>query len=270
MALLFQGQALPLSSDGLSATAVNLGIHVAEIWSVVTVETSGCGFLPDGRPQIRYERHVFHRLTQGKFDDGDVSDPSAGGYGPAGGHQYDRLQRAIAKAPADKNVRAAALQSASWGIGQIMGENYSAAGFTAVEDMVTAMSDSEDKQLKAMASFLTANRLNIALQAHDWTSFARRYNGPNFAVNRYDLNLNAEFQKCLAGALPDLTVRAAQLYLTYLGFHPGGVDGVAGKLTLAALTEFQTKHNIKPTNAIDDQVVSALSAAVIAASNGGS
>jgi hypothetical protein len=138
-----------------------LGVHASEIWTVLAVETSGCGFLPDRRPQILYERHIFHRLTQGRYDDGDISDPSPGGYGPRGAQQYDRLARAAAK------DRLAALQSASWGIVQIMGGNYRSAGFHDVEEMVGAMCQSEDDQLAAMAAFLNNSNLHTSLQAHD-------------------------------------------------------------------------------------------------------
>jgi hypothetical protein len=117
----------------------------------------------------------------------------------------------------------------------MMGENFVAAGFRNVEDMVTAMVQSEDAQLEAMGSFLTATKLRASLRAHDWTSFARGYNEPNFAINRYDVRLNGEFQRLSLGVLPDLNVRAAQLYLTYLGFHPGSIDGIAGEKTLSAL-----------------------------------
>src|SRR6266478_4409052 len=137
MALAFQGTALALSSNGLAAVANSLGVHAPEIWAVLAVETSGCGFLPDRRPQILYERHIFHRLTQGRYDDGDISDPSPGGYGPRGAQQYDRLAKAMAK------DTSSAQQSASWGIGQIMGENYRSAGFRNVEDLVAAMCPSQ-------------------------------------------------------------------------------------------------------------------------------
>jgi hypothetical protein len=53
--------------------------------------------------------------------------------------------------------RNAPLQSASWGIGQITGENFAVAGFQSVEDMVVAMSQSEDDQLKAMGNVLTGD-----------------------------------------------------------------------------------------------------------------
>jgi N-acetylmuramidase len=119
---------------------------------------------------------------------------------------WDRLNRAILK------DRAAALQSASWGLGQIMGVNFVKAGFEDVEDMVAAMSDSEDRQLMAMANFLTGTKLASFLRGHDWASFARGYNGSNFAINRYDVRLNSEYQRFSAGVLPDLNVRAVQLF----------------------------------------------------------
>jgi hypothetical protein len=249
----FQGTGRPLSTEGLGVVSRKLGVHAPEIWTVLAVETSSCGYLPDKRPQILYERHIFHRLTRGKFEDGDISSPTAGGYGQSGAHQYDRLALAIAK------NRSAALQSCSWGIGQIMGENYALAGFADVEQMVAAMSESEDQQLDAMSNFLVGSRLNIPLQAHDWASFARGYNGPSYAIHRYDIRLNAEFQKYSAGALPDLNVRAAQLYLTYLHFHPGSLDGIAGSRTLSALADFQTQHGLTTTRAIDPEAVAQLS-----------
>jgi N-acetylmuramidase len=234
----FQGSATALSSNGLAAVASSLGVYAPEIWTVLAVETSGCGYLPDRRPQILFERHIFHRLTGGQYDDGDISDPTPGGYGPTGANQFDRLARAIAK------DRAAALQSASWGIGQIMGTNFAAAGFPNVEAMVAAMSESEDGQLAAVGAFLASTGLGAPLRAHDWASFARGYNGPNYTINRYDIRLNSEFQKYSSGVLPDLSVRAAQLYLTYLGFHPGGIDGIAGQMTMAALADFKSGNAV--------------------------
>jgi hypothetical protein len=250
----FQGNAQALTVEGLSAVCQKLGIHAPEIWTVLAVETSGCGFLPDRRPQILYERHIFHRLTDGQYDDGDISDAKPGGYSACGAHQYTRLAAAIAK------DRAAALQSCSWGIGQIMGENYARAGFAGAEQMVAAMSESEDQQLVAMGNFLVSFRMSVPLQAHDWASFARGYNGANYAIHRYDIRLHAEFQKYSAGALPDLNVRAAQLYLTYLGFHPGPIDGMGGTRTRSALADFQAQRGLEQTSTIYADAVAQLSA----------
>src|ERR1700761_8069853 len=88
----FQGKAVALSSDGLTKSCDAIGVHAQEIWTVLHVETRGaCGFLPDRRPTILYERHIFHRLTRGAYDDGDISDAMPGGHGPPGAQQYDRL-----------------------------------------------------------------------------------------------------------------------------------------------------------------------------------
>jgi hypothetical protein len=250
----FIGQTLAIDSTGLAAVANALNVQAAEIWTVLHVETSGCGFLPDRRPPILFERHIFSRLTGGAFDasNPDISNPQPGGYGPGGANQYTRLSQAFAL---NSN---AALQSASWGIGQIMGENFSAAGFPDVETMVAAMVDSENAQLNAFRSFLQSNQLSGPLQAHNWASFARGYNGPNFAINQYDVKLNAAFQQFSAGPLPDLDVRAAQLYLTIRGISPGGIDGVLGPRTSSAIIAFQATAGLPQTGSLDAQTLSAL------------
>src|SRR5580700_7067211 len=146
----FVGKSLALSPEGLAAAATQLSVGTAEIAAVFSVETRGAGYLPDRRPQILFERHYFSRLTAGQFDatNPEVSAPTPGGYGDSGAHQYDRLSEAIGL------NREAALRSASWGLAQVMGDNYPAAGFAGVEQMVAAVSDSEDAQLEAMAGFI--------------------------------------------------------------------------------------------------------------------
>ena len=51
--------------------------------------------------------------------------------------------------------------------------------------------------------------------------------------------------------LPDLALRKAQVALLYLGFNPGTVDGVIGKHTTSALTEFQQKFSLPDTGNLD-------------------
>ena len=110
----FRGKAIPLDQEGLADVIDRLRVHAAELWAVLNVETRGCGFLPDRRPMILSERHIFSRETQHRFDNSnpDISNQQPGGYGAGGAAQYDRLQRAAAL------DRTAALRSASWGIGQ--------------------------------------------------------------------------------------------------------------------------------------------------------
>jgi hypothetical protein len=250
------GTASALSTAGLNQTVERLGVDLPTVWALLSVETSGCGYLPDRRPTILYERHLFHKLTQGRFADGDISAPTAGGYGRLGESQYDRLNRAAAL------NRDAALKATSWGLGQVLGRNFKEAGYQNVEDMVVQMVASEDQQLSAVCGFIESNKLSAALRKRDWAGFASRYNGPAYKKNKYDVRLSAEYEKGAAGLLPDLNVRTAQLYLTYLGFHPGPVDGVAGSLTRSAAAEFQQQQGMPLTSRIDGGLVARLTVAL--------
>lgn len=250
----FAGRGAALSPDGIKAAVDRLGVEPAALWAVLRVETSGCGFLHDRRPQILFERHVFARETGGRFTltTPDVSNPTAGGYGLRGTHQYERLARAIAL------DRRAALRSASWGIGQIMGFHAELLGYGDVERLVAALVESEDEQLRAMAAFVANHGLHHALQRSDFTAFARGYNGVGFERNRYDVRLRDEYAALRAGGLPDLQVRSAQLYLTYAGLDPGPIDGKAGNRTRAAVVAFQRQAGLDATGDLDEATLARL------------
>ena len=253
---IFTGPGAPISADGFGAASAQNGIEAATLWAVLSVETSGCGFLVDRRPKILFERHYFHRLTGGKFDAvaPDVSAPTAGGYGPSGAHQYDRLQVAL------KLAQTAAMESCSWGLGQVMGENYAIAGFPNVDTLVADMVDGEDAQLSGMACFIKGNGLHKKLQARDWAGFARGYNGPDYASHSYDTKLQQAYARFAGGNLPDLTIRGCQVYLTYRGFNPGAIDGVPGAQTVAAAKAFQQSIHAAVTGVIDARLLRRLAA----------
>jgi hypothetical protein len=251
----FTGHAVPLTADGIAQFTSLTQSDAASMWAVLATETSGCGFLPDRRPKILFERHVFHALTGGAYDRSHpaISQPSAGGYGEGGANQYVRLAVALAL------NSAAALKSASWGIGQVMGENFRQCGFPTVDAMVAAMVESEDHQLAAMAAFLKAGRLSLPLSRRDWAGFARGYNGPDYARNNYD-GLLRQFDAHFSWlGLPDLRVRAVQVLLSYRALDAKGIDGSMGPDTRAAIRVFQTNNELSPTGAIDDALVAALS-----------
>jgi len=255
MALEFSGPGVPLSALAFAEAAETLGVHAPEVWAVLTVETRGLGFLPDRRPLILFERHVFHRETGGRHDRTDpaVSDAEPGGY-TEGPHEYDRLQQAV------RLDRTAALRSASWGIGQVMGFNSAKAGYPTVGAMVADMTRSEDVQLKAMVGEIRSGNLDRFLRVHDWTSFARGYNGVNFARNQYDARLAAAHQRFAQGPLPDLAVRQGQAFLVYLGFRPGPVDGIMGRRTRAAIGDFQRGEGLPSSGEMDDATLDRLRA----------
>jgi hypothetical protein len=243
----FRGRGAPLSDAGLATLTGQLGVGQPEIWAVIQVETRGSGYLADRRPKILFERHIFSGRTGGKFDSQhpDISNPQRGGYS-GGAAEYDRLARAVAL------DRKAALESASWGLGQVMGFNFGVGGFPDAESMVKAMMASEDQQMSAMAGFIRSNKLDKHLQDHAWDKFASGYNGSSYADNNYDGKLNDAFTTLSAGNLPDLRIRSAQLYLTYRKIDPHGVDGLKGKNTTNAIKTFQTQVGLPATGELDD------------------
>jgi hypothetical protein len=255
--MVFFGKAVPLSRDGFDRAAAALSAGAPEIWAVLAVETTGCGFLPDRRPRILFERHIFHRRTNGRFDAAhpSISSVMPGGYA-GGAAEYDRLDEAIAL---DSR---AALESTSWGIAQVMGFNAALAGFASVDAMVAAMVDGEDAQIEGAAAFMRTRGLQTALAARDWAGFAAGYNGPDFKKNKYDVRLAAAFSFFTAGALPDLDVRRAQVLLMFLGIDPGRIDGIAGKRTRSAVVEFRQEAGLPPSDEVNAALLDALAARV--------
>jgi hypothetical protein len=254
----FAGKGKPLSGPGLAAALEKLGLAPGEaacIWTIVEVETSGVtqgfGFRIDRRPQILFERHKFREFTKGKFNKvaPEVSGPP-GGYGKLA-TQYDRLDRAVALSTKAGLGVEPALKATSWGMGQVMGFNHKAAGFASAKAMVTAMMDSEDAQLSAMAGFLVAAKLASALASRDWVKFATGYNGKTYWKNQYDVKLAQNYQRFASGSLPSLEIRTAQAALLYLQYSPGKIDGVLGQRTRRALASFRIAEGLAPAAGLD-------------------
>lgn len=253
MRMNFTGAAEPLTRQGFKHAIEQLCVAPAELLAVLAVESRGCGFLPDRRPKILFERHWFHKLTGGRYGAAhpDLSDPSPGGYlGDAA--EYTRLERAVTL-DAD-----AALQATSWGAGQVMGFHHADLGHPDVHSLVAAMQSGEDAQLHAVVGFLIARCLPQAMRAHDWATVARVYNGSAYAKNKYDQRLAGAHQQYASGVLPDIEVRRAQLYLTYLGYAPGGVDGIHGKLSRSAVVRFRAEAGLPAGDRVDAALIAAL------------
>src|SRR5690606_34779310 len=83
-----------LSMADYQRAASALGVDVATVRAVADVESSGGGFLADGRPKILFERHIFARETGGRFNQSHpgISGP-AGGYGAGGANQHLRFDQ---------------------------------------------------------------------------------------------------------------------------------------------------------------------------------
>lgn len=250
----FAGPGKPLTQTALDQATAIIDIPSAAMWAVMHVESSGAGYLPDRRPKIQFERHKFHQATGGRFDASHpgISNRVAGGYGAGGAHQYDRLAEAVAL------DRTAALASASWGLGQVLGSNFAVGGFASVEDLVDKMVQSERHQLLGMFHFIDGNNLGRHLKNKDWLKFALGYNGPTAEAGGYPRKLEAAFNTFNGGAMPDIKVRVAQLGLMFLNHDPGGVDGVFGGGTRRALNAFQDAEGRPRTANLPDAEVDAI------------
>lgn len=182
------------SPTSFDAAAQLLGCSVAAIKAIAKVESNGNGFLPDGRPKILFERHVFYRqlaehgLRPGACaDQSDICSTRTGGY-LGGAQEYDRLEKAI------QINKEAALESASWGAFQVMGYHWKTLGYNSVDEFVASM-DTESGQLDAFVRFLKKSPSIIhGLIQKDWVAVAKAYNGPAYAANQYDVKLKNEYE----------------------------------------------------------------------------
>ena len=182
----FIGAAGPLSPDDIAEAARLLSVPENVVRAVVKVEANGKAYNADGTPVIAWEPHIFYRHLRGKKRNQAVAEKLAHPrwgvlpYVSSQTARYATLRRAM------QIDRAAALQACSWGAPQIMGFNHAACGFQTVEGFVAAMQVSAGAQIGAMARFIAHHKeMHAALKAQNWHGFARRYNGPGYAKNRY-------------------------------------------------------------------------------------
>ncbi|WOE40040.1 N-acetylmuramidase family protein [Acinetobacter chinensis] len=181
-----------LTEDQIQLQAKALGIEVAALKAVIEVECKGSGFNVDGTPVILFERHVMRQrliannqlktVDEMSIKRPDLCNKTAGGYGLYSA-QHGRLNAAA------QYHRTSALESASWGLGQVMGYHWVALGYLSLQTFINAMYRDEASQLDAMCRYIKVNNLINALKSKDWKSFARGYNGIAYAKNSYDVKL---------------------------------------------------------------------------------
>ena len=187
-----------ISEQQFAHSALSLNVEIAAIKAVADVESSGDGFLADGKPKILFEPHIFWKQLRTKGIDPamfmeenpDILYPKwkPGAYGPVS-RQHERLERA------SKINREAALQSASWGKFQVMGFNWKTCGAASLQEFINDMFESEDKHLLRFTIYIKNTFLDDELRGHDWAGFARGYNGPQYQKNRYDIKLKTAYLK---------------------------------------------------------------------------
>lgn len=105
-------------------------------------------------------------------------------YGTPGLPQYKRLTKAYQLDPS------AALQSCSWGKFQIMGFNYSSAGYMDIFEFVKGMCSGDPAHIKAFLKFAKSNKILLdGLRNKDYEKIAEGHNGGSWK------KINPEYAK---------------------------------------------------------------------------
>jgi len=188
-----------LSESDYLTGANRLGAQPAMIKAFAAVESRGNGFLPNGDPVILFERHIMRRrlrrlLSEDELEKWMVLRPDLvnsrpGGY-LGGIREWERLRDAA------KINKEAALESASWGMFQVMGFHWQRLGYSSVFEFTTVVSENEVNQFEIFLRFIeTDPELLRAVRTLNFPRIAELYNGPNYAVNEYDKKLKEFYER---------------------------------------------------------------------------
>lgn len=190
-----------ISEEDYEKAANELGVEVAVIKAIKDVEAGPSGsFVFNNHPTILFESHVFWKelkklgVDPSIYDDKDILNKTwkqGKTYYKGGVAEHARLQKA-------RFInRDAANSSASWGLFQIMGNNYADCGCRSVSEFVERMCKSESEQLMLFIAFIKKNKLHRHLQGQNksWDKFAAGYNGASYEENKYDTKLEDAYNK---------------------------------------------------------------------------
>jgi N-acetylmuramidase/Putative peptidoglycan binding domain len=261
--------------NAVAEIAAKLKIEPATFMAVAMVESNGVtGALMNGKmePLIRFEGHYFFKRLSGlervKGRREGLASPVAGAVQNPNG-QAARWQM-LARARAINEV--AALESCSWGLGQVMGAHWHWLGYESVAALVAAARSGVAGQLDLMARFIEKSGLDLALRNKDWAGFAVGYNGPNFRQGGYDRKLREAYDKyaltkpavvsaVLALGSVGEDVVSLQIMLTAAGF-PVLQSGVFDAVTEDAVRAFQRQNGLVADGKVGEVTLAALAGAM--------
>lgn len=192
-----------LTDARIAEIARENGIHPAALLAVKLIESgTKSGFLDSGKPQILFEGHVFYKYLKANVKSLDMNKicaqypnivyPKWDKSKYFGGEkEWTRLEQAR------KINMKYANYAASWGMFQVMGFNYKTCGCKSIDEFVEKMCTSQEQQLLLTLNFLKNSNLIVPLQKRQWATFAKGYNGPGFAQNKYHIKLQAAYNNYL-------------------------------------------------------------------------
>jgi hypothetical protein len=173
-----------------AAIAKELDCEIAAIKAIAKNETKKNAYLPNGLPEILFERHIFYKHTMSgkesnpytKFP--EICNKKGGNYWPKGvnieTYQYEKLVKA---AGLNKD---AAIRACSWGAFQVLADPYEALGYESPSQIANECMVSMDNQIKLFVNFMKMKDREAAIIKHiknkDWEKVASAYNGTNWKV----------------------------------------------------------------------------------------
>lgn len=189
-----------LQPGELATLAESVGLTEAHIRTVMDVETSGKGYDSLGWVEFLFEPHIFFREVNKQ----KLALATSKGYaypnwrGPGSYPKTPQLRHDQFTGAYELDA-SAALRSASWGLGQVMGYECYEAGYDSPQKMVTAFAESEANQVKAMINLIVKRGLDRDLlrfpDIEACRHFALRYNGAGYEKNDYHHKLQAAYLK---------------------------------------------------------------------------
>lgn len=169
-----------LTQNEKATIACEYGLTLADIETVIAVESGGIGFdVSTGKIIIQFEPTWFRRKSP---------------YTPSGKWSQNGVERQAAEWVAfndafSKNQNAA-MESTSVGLMQVMGFHYKLLGFKSVGEMWDFAKVSEANQLRLGVMFIKTNlKMYNALRNHDFRTFAYYYNGSQYEKFNYHTRL---------------------------------------------------------------------------------
>jgi lysozyme family protein len=278
----YKGKSTKLQPGDIAKVAESIRVPEAALRAVIDIEANGKAYT-GGMPTFLFEPHRFYKeVGKDKLDVAikrGLAYPSwkgPGSYPKTFALRWKQLQSAI---DLDET---AAIRSCSWGLGQIMGDEYDEAGYKSPEEMVTAFSNSEFEQLQGMANLIKHRGLDKDMRKFpdiDATShFALRYNGKGYKKNKYHTKLQDAFNKWVqrlgtSEVPPEVDdgvlrigdkdtvvngpIRSVQELLKSLGYSLK-IDGDFGPGTRAAVLAWQANSNRPTTGEMTPEDIKAL------------
>lgn len=189
-----------ITDEDYEQVASELGVEVAAVKAVVDIEAGRAheGFYEPGLPIINFDMTMFRKFARKKgvnlssytkSHQALFSRLNARRHGSTQAAQYVRFRAACSI------DSIAAIEGTFWGMFQIGGFNWKICGCSSITEFIERMSFSEREQLELFAAFLKSTGMDKYLRAKNWSAFARRYNGTQYARRGYHTRLAAAYRR---------------------------------------------------------------------------